>query len=255
MQEQYLKINVNFSWHLIWIFALLEGITVPLVPLFSTNGPRVNSTAHTATVAAQFVSFARNMMIIGMYGMSIGFIGTLIVCLLLNYIALRRIKVRLHNAVLIRVTSPLLIGLWGGLLLTSIFWIQQCIVSLLAFSLIVKLMIFGFVSAAGSIIVTGVIYLLMIKAMPQLGIQLVTTEQRLMLSKMPIVSFAILVGVYEGLAMPILQRWQLVPHHKALIALLVGTSGGALSSLIVVALAHIRAINEHMWLKFSIMVK
>ncbi|HYB82551.1 MAG TPA: hypothetical protein VED43_13080, partial [Mycobacterium sp.] len=74
MQEQYLKINVNFSWHLIWVFALLEGVTVPLVPLFFENGPSVNSTADTATVAAQFVSFAINMIIIGMYGMSIGFI-------------------------------------------------------------------------------------------------------------------------------------------------------------------------------------
>ncbi len=255
MQERYLKINVNFSWHLIWIFALLEGITVPLVPLFSKNGPSVNSTVHTATVAAQFVSFAKNMMIIGMYGISIGLIGTLMVCLLLNHIAFRIIKVHLKNAVVMRVTHPFIIGLWGGLLLAIIFWIQQCIGSLLVPSLILNLMIFGFVSAAGSIIITSVIYSLMIKAMPHLGIQLITTEQRLLLAKIPIVSFAILVGLYEGLAMPILQRWQLVPHHKVLIALLVGISGGALSSLIVVALAHIRVINKHMWLKFSIMVK
>ena len=255
MQERYLKINVNFSWHLIWVFALLEGITVPLVPLFSRNGPSVNSIAHTATVAAQLVAFAKNMMIIGMYGMSIGFVGTLAVCLLLNYIAFRRIKVHLNNAVIMRVTHPFVIGLWGGLLLAIIFWIQQCIGGLLVPSSIVNLMIFGFVSAGGSIIVSSVIYLLMINAVPHSGIQLITTEQRLLLAKVPIVSFAVLVGLYEGLAMPILQRWQLVSHHKVLIALLVGVSGGALSSLIVVALAHIRAINKHMWLKFSTMVK
>src|ERR1700741_10360 len=98
MQEQYLKANVNLSWHLIWIFALLEGVTVPLVALFTENGPSVHSTAHTATVAAQSVSFAKNMMIIGMYGMSIGFIGALIVCLLSNHIAFRRIKVHLNSA-------------------------------------------------------------------------------------------------------------------------------------------------------------
>jgi hypothetical protein len=255
MQERYLKINVNFSWHLIWIFALLEGITVPLVPLFSQNGPSVKSTEHTPTVAAHFVSFAKNMMIIGMYGMSIGFIGTLVVCLLLNYIAFRKIKVHLNNEVIMRVTHPFVIGLWGGLLLTVIFWIQRCIGSLLVLSLVVNLMIFGFISAAGGIVVTSVIYLLMIKAMPHLGIQLITTEQRLLLAKIPIVSFAVLVGLYEGLAAPILQRWELVPQHKVLIALLVGFSGGALSSLIVVALAHIRVIKKHMWLKISIMAK
>jgi hypothetical protein len=255
MQERYLKINVNFSWHLIWIFALLEGITVPLVPLFTKNGPSVNSTGHTATGGAKSLSFAKNMMIIGMYGMSIGFIGTLVVCQLLNYIAFRNIKVHLDNATITRVAHPLRVGLWGGLLLAVIFWIQRCIGSLLVFSLVVNLMIFGFVSAAGSIIVTSVIYLIMLKAMPHLGIQLITTQQRLLLTKIPIVSFAVLVGLYEGLAAPILQRWELAPEHKVLIALLVGCSGGALSSLIVVALAHIRVIKKHMWLKFAIMAK
>ena len=62
----------------------------------------------------------------------------------------------------------------------------------------------------------------MIRAIPRIGIQLITTEQRLLLAKVPIVSFAILVGLYEGLAAPILQRWELVTHHKELFALLVG---------------------------------
>ncbi len=253
MQERYLTVNINFSWHLVWLFALLEGITVPLVPLFLGNGPSVNSTAHTTTLAARFLSFANKMMIVGIYGISIGFIGTSIVCLLLNYVALRKIKVQLNDAVVVRVPQPLVIGLWGGLLLAVIFWIQQCIGSLLVFSWIVNLMLFGFVSAAGSVIVTSSIYLLIVKAMPHLGIQLVTTEQRLLLAKVPIVSFAVLVGLYEGLAAPILQRWELVPQHRVLIALLVGFSGGALSSLIVVGLAHMRVVKKHMWLKFSIM--
>lgn len=255
MYERYFKMNVNFSWHLIWIFALLEGVTVPLVPLFSKNGPSVKPIGHAATVAAQSVSFVKNMMIIGMYGMSIGFIGALMVCLLLNYIAFRKIKVHLNNAVIMRVTHPFVMGLWGGLLLAVIFWIQRCIGSLLIFSLVVNLMIFGFVSAAGSIIVTSAIYILIIKAKPHLGIQLITTEQRLLLAEIPIVSFAVLVGLYEGLAAPILQRWELAPEHKVLVALLVGFSGGALSSLIVVALAHIRVIKNHLWLKFSIMAR
>lgn len=255
MKERCLKINVNFSWHLIWIFALLEGITVPLVLLFSQNEPSVNSTANTRTVAAQPVSFAKNIMIIGMNGMTIGFIGTLIVCLLLNYIVFRRVTVHLNNAVVMRVTNPFIIGLWGGLLLAIIFWIQQCIGSLLVLSSLVNLMILGFVSAAGGIIVTTAIYSLVIKGLPHLGIQLITTEQRLLLAQIPVVSFGILIGLYEGLAAPILCIWQLVPQHKVLIALLVGFSGGALGSLIVVALAHIRVVNKHMWLKFSIMVK
>ena len=53
-----------------------------------------------------------------------------------------------------------------------------------------------------------------------------------------VVSFALLVGVYEVLAAPILQRWELAHQHRVLIALLVGVTGGALSSSIVVALAH-----------------
>jgi len=252
MQERYLKVNVNFSWHLVWLFALLEGITVPLVPLFLESGPSVNASAHTAT-GAQSVSFATRMMIIGVYGLSIGFVGASIICLLLNHVAFRRLKVELNDAVIVRVTHPFAIGLWGGLLLALIFWIQQCIGSLLVFPLVVNLMLLGFASAAGSIVVTSCFYLLAVTAAPRLGIQLITTEQRLMLARVPIASFALLVGLYEGLAAPILQRWEAVPQHKVLIALLVGLSGGALSSLIVVALAHIRAVKQRMWLKFSLM--
>lgn len=255
MQERYLKVNVNFSWHLVWLFALLEGITVPLVPLFLKSGPRVNTSAHSATVAEHSVSFATKMMIVGMYGISIGFIGTTIVCLLLNYIVFRKVKVRLNNAVISRVSHPFVIGLWGGLLLAVIFWIQQSIRGLLAFGLIVNLMAFGFVSAGGSIIATSLIYLLVVKTTPRLGIQLITTKQRLLLIKMPIVLFAVLVGLYEGLATPIFQRWESAPQHKVLIALLVGLSGGATSTAIVVALAHIRLIKKHLWLKFSKMDK
>lgn len=253
MQERYLKTDVNFSWHLIWIFALLEGVTVPLVPLLSENGPHINSTVNNATVAAQLIAFAQKMIIIGIYGMSIGFIGVLAICLVLNYIAFRKIRVHLNNAIIMRVTHPFVIGLWGGVLLAIIFWIQQCIGSILALSSIANLMIFGFASAAGGIIVTSVLYLLAVNVISRTGIQIITTEQRFLLAKVPIISFAMLVGLYEGLAMPIFQRWQLVPQHKVLIALLAGVLGGALSSFIVVALAHTRAVNKHMWLKFSVM--
>ena len=109
------------------------------------------------------------MMIIGIYGVSIGFIGTSIICLLLNCIGFRKVKVHLNNAVIVRVAHPFVIGLWGGLLLALIFWIQQCIGRLLVFPLIVNLMLFGFVSAAGGIIVTSAIYLLMVRAIPRIG--------------------------------------------------------------------------------------
>jgi hypothetical protein len=254
MEERRLKVGVNLSWHLIWILALLEGITVPLVPLFLQNEPTVKPAAHTATATPQLVLFVRKITIIGMNGMSIGFIGTLIVCLLLNYIALRRIKIHLNGAAIVRVANPFITGLWGGVLLTIAYWIQLWVDGLLTLPPIINTILYGFVSAAGSIVITCVLYLLTVRVLPRSGIQLVTTEQRLSLSEIPIVSFAILIGLYEGLAMPIFRIWELAPHYKVLIALLVGLSGGALSSLIVVALAQTRAMNKHMWLKFSIPV-
>lgn len=246
MQERCAKVDVNLSWHLVWLFALLEGITVPLVPLFLETGPNVKSTAHP-------VLFATRMAIIGVYGVVIGFVGALIVSLLLNYVAFGRLKIRLNGAVIVRVTHPIAIGLWGGLLLALIFWIQQCIGGLLVFSPTVNLMLLGFVSAAGAIIFTTCVYLPVAKAAPRLRIQLHTTEQRLALSGVPIVSFAVLVGLYEGLAAPILHQWESAPQHKVLIALVVGLAGGALSSLIVVALAHMSVVKKHMWLEFSVM--
>ena len=249
--EGYFKADVNLSWHLVWLFAILEGITVPLLSLFSQGGPRVARASRTATVAEQFVAFANKMLIVGIYGLVIGFVGASVVCLLLNWIVFPRVRVGLNEAVILRVLHPFIVGIWGGVLLAVIFWIQLCIAGFLTFPAIVNLMLFGFVSAAGSIILTGSAYSFSIKALPVLGIQLITAQQRLLLLKIPVVSLAVLVGIYEGLAAPILQRWELAPHHKVLVALLMGISGGAFSSLVVVALAHIPAVKKHLWLKFA----
>ena len=255
MQERLLRADVNFSWHLVWLFALLEGITVPLVSLFVKSGPKVNPAPRSATGAAQFLAFANRMLIVGSYGFVIGLVGTSVVCVLLNHVVFARVKIKLNDAVVVRVLHPLIAGVWGGILLAIIFWIQQCIGRLLMFPLIINLIIFGFVSAAGSIVLSGSLYSFLIKAVPNLGIQLVTVRQRLLLDKIPVVSFALLVGVYEGLAAPILQRWELAHQHRVLVALLVGVSGGALSSSVVVALAHLGAIKKRMWLDFSVMNK
>lgn len=251
MQERCLRAEVDLSWHLVWLFALLEGITVPLVPLFAQSGPRVNPAPRTATGAAQFAAFANRMLIVGSYGFVIGFVGTLVICLLLNHIVFPRLKVKLNDAVIVRVSRPIIAGVWGGALLAIIFWIQQCIGRLLVFPSTLHLMVVGFLSAAGSILVTGSLYCLLIKPVPNLGIQLATVQQRLLLARIPVVSFALVVGVYEGLAAPILQRWELAHQHRVLIALLLGVSGGAFSSSIVVALARLRPIKKRMWLDFS----
>jgi hypothetical protein len=250
MSERNVKIDVNFSWHLVWIFALLEGITVPLAPLLVDSGPSVKADVTAGAVAPQD-TLVRDLLIIGVYGIIIGLFGTLVICLLLNYLVFPKVKLHLDDGVLLRVAHPVITGLWGGLLLATIFWIQHIMGSLLVFPMIVNLLLWGFVSAAGSIVIIGFVYLLTVKRFPYLGIKVVTTERRLLLVQIPIVSFAILVGVYEGLAMPILQIWTSAPHHKVLIALLVGLSGGALCSSIVVALAHLPVIKRHMWLKFS----
>lgn len=251
--EKYLKTDVNLSWHLVWLFAILEGITVPLLSLFSQGGPRVVRASRTATVAEQFAAFANKMLIIGVYGFVIGFVGASVICLLLNWIVFPRVRVRLNASPIVRVLHPAIVGVWGGVLLAVIFWIQLCIAGFLTFPMVVNLMLFGFVSAAGSIVLTGSAYSFSIKVLPRLGVQLMTAQQRVLLFKIPVVSFAVLVGVYEGLAAPILQRWELAPHHKVLMALLVGVLGGAFSSSVVVALAHIRAIKKRMWLQFAVM--
>lgn len=251
--EDYLKTDVTLSWHLVWLFAILEGITVPLLSLFAQGGPRVSRASRTATVAEQFVAFANKMLVVGIYGLVIGFVGASVVCLLLNWIVFPRVRIRLNDAAIVRVLHPFIVGIWGGVLLAVIFWIQLCIAGFLTFPRVVNLMLFGFISAAGSVVLTGCGYSFSIKALPNLGIQLTTAQQRLLLFKLPFVAFALLVGMYEGLAAPILQRWEMAPHHKVLAALLVGVVGGAFSSFVVVALAHIDAIKKHMWLKFAVM--
>ncbi|BCO37089.1 hypothetical protein [Mycobacterium heckeshornense] len=255
MQERHIHVTVDVSWHLVWIFALLEGITVPLVPLFSKNGSSIASTGHAANAASWSASFAKNATLVGIYGIAIGFIGTVVICLVLNYIAFRIIKVDVNNAAIMRMLQPFTAGVWGGLLLAVIFLIQFCIGYLLVLSRAEYLVICGFVSVAGAFIVTGATYLLTIKAVSRLGIQLVTTTQRLLLVKFPLFSFAILAGLYEGLAALILQRWELVHQYQVLIALVTGSAGGAFGSLMVVTLAHLGVVKKHLWLEFSVMAQ
>lgn len=132
------------------------------------------------------------------------------------------------------------------------FVIQMSIVGLLDLPVLVNAFVLGFVSAAGGILITHGIYLLTVKHLPHLGIRLVTTGQQLLLVKISVASFAILTGAYEGFAIPILNLWEFVPQHRVAAALVSGVLGGALSSVVIVAITRVTAINRRIWLGFSV---
>lgn len=231
-KSMYLSVYMNCSWHLIWIMSLLEGITVPLLAL-SAKG-KVNE------------------LIVKMpsQGFLIGFIGTLIVSILLNYFLFKKMKLRINNSIIICFTSVVKQAVWGGLLLAIIFWLQNLIITLFAVPFFLKQFLLGFISASGSFLITGLMYQIVVNYFPKAGIGILTESETIVLLKMPFFTLAFLIGIYESIALPIIALWQLSIEYRMLVALISGATGGAIGSYLVIQLAKQNNVQRKLNLTF-----
>ena len=203
---------VKLSLHFIWIFGLLEMITVPLVAWL----PEVTPIGVKSPLE----------------GAIVGFIGIVILFMILNFV-LPRLQIKIEGQSVTGI-SILTSAMWNMLFLALIFGIQK-IFGLVQFrSRVVQEMFSGFVSTFGAIFITLFIYQEMCRNISAIRISIKTTVSKYTLNSFSIITLSILAGTYEAIALPVILIWQRVEVDFILVAVMTGFAGGGLGSGIVI---------------------
>jgi hypothetical protein len=202
----------KLSLHFIWIFGVLEMITVPLVAWL----PGVTSMGTKSPPE----------------GAVVGFIGIVLLFFILNRV-LRVLQLKLEDDTVTGI-SILTSALWNTLLLALLFGIQQAMSFISIRPTIIHQMISGFISTFGAVFITIFLYQLLGKIFIGSRITIKTTTSIYTITQFSILLWAILAGVYEAIALPVILIWQNVNSSPVLVAVLTGFAGGILGSSIVV---------------------
>lgn len=206
------EITINrFSPHLIWIFGLLEMITVPLVVWL----PQVLSLSTKSALE----------------GAIVGFLGIIILFFILNRIIhLLKIKVEDQTVTNISILQP---AIWNTLLLALIFGLQKMVALLQINSWLANCIIAGFISAGGAVLITLLLYRFLCMILPPLRITLKTTKRIYWIKSISVFTISLLAGLYEAIALPIILIWQIAETNVTLISALTGVAGGLTGSFII----------------------
>jgi len=218
----------KLSWHLIWIFGLLEMITVPMV----AGLPQVTSLQTKSP----------------WQGAVVGFIGLIFLLLILNS-TIYRLKISMEDDILKRI-SVLPAALWNTLLLALIFGIQKIAGMWAIGPWIPRYLIAGFVSVAGAVVITLLMYRWISSFLPFLRITFTTGRHRYCFQSISVIMVALSAGVYEALALPLIMLWQTAGSHVPLFAAFTGMAGGVLGSSIVLIV-----FNYQKFLQLEIILK
>jgi len=202
----------KLSLHFIWIFGLLEMITVPMVAwLPGITFIRVKSPFEGAIV---------------------GFIGIFLLFLILNS-SLHRLRLKLAEQPVKKV-SVLASALWSALLLALLFGIQHVMSFIHLRPTYIQQMIAGFVSTFGSVFITILIYNKLYTMFPFCRITIKTANTGYAVRQFSIFPLSVLAGLYEAIALPVILLWQSVDSFPVLTAAVTGFTGGVFGSSIVV---------------------
>lgn len=200
--------------HLIWIFGLLEIITVPLVAWL----PQVSSLQTKSP----------------WQGALVGFIGVVLLFYIVNE-TIPKIKLQIDNEPIHKI-SILPTALWNMLLLALIFGLQKIIGLIVIDSWILKYVLAGFFSVFGAVWITLSIYSISYQYVVPLQISINTNRHRYSVKKVSVVILAFLAGVYEAIALPLILLWQKAESNVPLIAAITGLAGGIIGCSIIVFL-------------------
>lgn len=210
-----LKITCEkLTLHLVWIFGLLEMITVPLV----AGLPGMTSLGVKSPLE----------------GIIVGFAGILLLFFILNRI-LPFLRWNTGGQVVTGI-SVFTSSLWNALLLGMLFAIQEVIDSVDIEPLILRQMAAGFISTSGSVLITILLYHLITGRFAAVGIHIRAEAERYAIRRFSILVLSILAGIYEAIALPIILIWQRTDSNPVLISMITGLAGGVTGSSIVVFL-------------------
>jgi hypothetical protein len=200
--------------HLLWIMALLEGITVPMVAGLPRWIPLETKSVWQGAV--------------------VGFLGLVVLLIILNRI-LPRLRVPLGEDTLTGI-SVLPAALWNMLLLALIFGIQKLAGLLHIGNWVLHYALSGFLSVGGAVLITLLLYQALSPHLDWLNIHIKSTGKSYTLRRTPVALMALLGGIYEGCALPIILLWQKASVHVPLTAAVTGILGGLAGCMIVLLL-------------------
>ncbi len=201
----------KLSFHFIWIFGLLEMITVPIVAwLPGITFLRVKSPLEGAVV---------------------GFLGIVLLFLILNRF-LHVLHLKLEEQPVSGI-SVLTSALWNALLLALLFGIQHIISFINVGPVVVHQAMSGFFSTFGAVLLTISIYEAVDKMFPFFRITLTTAKSVYAVRHFSLMPLAVMAGIYEAIALPVILLWQSADSFPVLVAAITGFTGGVLGSSIV----------------------
>lgn len=202
----------KISFHLILIFGLLEAITVPLVAWL----PQVSALQTKSP----------------WQGAVVGFLGIIILFFIVNQF-ISKLKIQINDETVIKV-SILPAAIWNTLLLALIFGIQKIVGEIVIESWILRYMLAGFVSVFGAVVITLAIYQMSYNKIKFLRISITTRLHNYSIKTISITIIALLGGIYEAIALPIILIWQKAQVNVPLIAAITGFTGGVFACFLVV---------------------
>lgn len=204
----------KLSYHLIWIFGLLEMITVPLVAWL----PQISSLQAKSP----------------WQGAVVGFLGVIVLFFILNH-TVPRLKIQMAGETVIKI-SILQAAFWNTLFLALIFLIQKIAGMLVIDSWIPRYLFAGFVSVFGAVLITFPVYRWIGQWIPLLRISITTSRHTYPVKKISVMVVALSAGAYEAIALPLILLWQKAETNVPLIAAITGLVGGVVGCTIVVTL-------------------
>ena len=199
----------RLPWHLVWIIALMEGITVAILPY-------VSDLSSTDPVRKPLLS-----------GFLLGYIGMAAVFLAVSFFGKK-----LFPDKPVSVKHPLFASFWGGFYLFLIFLFQR-------FFAFEHLGLFGtalrgFLAVAASTAAILFLYAKSAKILPFLSISFSWGKKIFRLLKISMLPAVIFLSLYEAAALPIIELLRNVDAHRWFYGFLLGfTAGGVGTSLIV----------------------
>ena len=222
------------TYHLIWIMTLLEALTVPLLVIFTQH--------HLGEASAKSP----------WQGFIIGAIGAYITFSVINFF-LRRLNLLYVNQRIISAIKPVwCIAIWSGCILMFLFLFQKIILHLFnTHWIFISLALAGFVATALSILLTYFLYRIVAKYTSILVIFLVTPHLKYQLYSFSIIWLALLAGIYEAIALPIINTWTVMSHYQVIYGFIFGALGGLIGSSLIVLLYNNLMRKTRMWMSLQ----
>jgi len=199
------------SPHIIWFMGLLEAVTVPLVvwlPTLETGG-----------------------MGILLLGAIVGFAGVVVVVYALNTLT-RWLSFRFADGRIVRL-SVFTSAFWGGVTLTLLFAFQVLFAPIVALSYPWRDIVLGFISTSLGVLCLGYLYRAVARRTHVLTVVIRTDKGRFALRSFSEATFAGLAGIYEAVAVPVINLWFHSDANPVLMSAITGAAGGLAGGLLI----------------------